>query len=180
MFKLISLFFILISMKSYALFLFNPYVGKSSGDFNYADNKGGYTALHGGAHMAYQNEIYTLGIDMSYNQYDFAKNYLNRNQKHYKGWDWGLLAGIATQGMRIWAVANLNSIRMPQGDNGYYFGNTYKFGIGFRVAGDIFLNLEYLKNTFNESEVNNGVTTDLANNIKLEATMISISVPTYN
>lgn len=162
------------------MFLFNPYIGKSSGNFEYGENKGDYSAFHGGVHAAYQNTIYTLGADLSYNEYNFARNYLNRNQKYYKGWDWGLLAGISTQGMRLWAVANLNSIRMPQGDNGYYFGNTYKFGVGLKVAGDVFINLEYLKNTFTESEINNGVTTKLNTNIKLEAIMVSISVPTYH
>lgn len=169
----------LISLNSHALFLFNPYVGKSSGDFKVGSSEGGLSTTHAGFHAAYQGAIYTLGFDFSYNVHNFAKNFQSANQKYYKGWEWGLLAGISTVGFRFWVASNLSSMRMHARSNGFYFGNNFKVGLGVRVAGDVFLNIESLSNTFDENEIGNGPTNSLTTDIEMNSVMISISVPTY-
>lgn len=177
--KIIFLIVLFISMSSHASFLFNPYVGKSSGDFKVGSSEGGLSSSHAGFHAAYQDTIFTLGFDFSYNVHNFAKNFLNANQKYYKGWEWGVLAGISTVGFRIWIASNLSSMRMSAGNNGLYFGHSYKVGLGVRVVGDVFLNIESISNTFDENEIGNGPTNSLNTDIEMNSIMVSISVPTY-
>jgi hypothetical protein len=178
--KKVLLLLVFFSIKAHALFLLNPYLGSGPGEFTVgSSNKGATSSTNAGAHLAYQEGIYTLGLDVSYTKYNFAKNFLNARQKYYNGYDWGLIAGVASQGFRVWAVADLSSMRMSTGSDGFYFGRTYKFGFGIKVVGDVFVNIESIKTTFNENEINNETTNKLSSNIKINTILISVSIPSY-
>lgn len=179
--KFLVIFFlsISISQSAYALFLFNPYIGKSLGDYEESVNTGDLETTHFGMHLAWQDGFFTLGLDVSYMINEFETPFLGYNDDELKSWDYGLLIGMGTEKFRIWTSISLNSLEMENDIDGFYFGSGFRAGLGIKVAGDVFLNIEFVKNIYDESEVADGLTNDIQNNIKTESTMLSISVPTY-
>ncbi|MGK0366957.1 MAG: hypothetical protein ACI9QD_000088 [Thermoproteota archaeon] len=173
---LLSVFF---THSAQALFLFNPYVGKSYGEFEHGTDTGDIETSHYGMHLAFQDKRFTIGLDLSYMVNSFDRDFLSANQTYYKSYDYGVLIGFATDGMRLWGVLSLNSMEFEKNRNGFYFGEAYRFGIGFKVAGDVFLNIEKVRNIYTEKESGNGETTTIGTFIKTDSIMISISVPSY-
>lgn len=162
-----------------ASFLFSPYGGIQNLEFNENNRTGDVKGQRVGAHLGWQYFYFTIGLDVNYQFNEIDKGFRGSSSENYKGYAFGPFIGIGTNGVRMWVGARLTSLEMENSIDGYYFGEAYFLGMGFRVLNPLFLNIEYIKNTYDEQEIDDGETTSLSNSIKFDGLFVSVSLPFY-
>jgi hypothetical protein len=177
--KYILIAFTLISFKAHALFLFEPQVGYGAGTFynNNTRSDGVFRAYSFGAKLAYADELWLLGLDTRVMDQRYDTGYVDDRGDEYLAMDIGWITGIHLGTTRIWYSFGTTGMQMEDGSDGFYYGNYDKWGFSWRYMQNIFLNLEIIRQNYDEFEISNQATQDLSGELENRTILISVSFP---
>jgi hypothetical protein len=175
--SLIGLLFI-ISFNAQALFLFEPYLGYGNGSFkNITEDTGSFKSLSAGSRLAYVDPLFMIGVDVRAMKQNYEANYVDVNNDDYLAMDINWLLGFHFGTLRLWYSFGTSGIQMEDGQDGFYYGNNDKWGLSYRFSRNVYINLEVIRQTYDEYEISNKSTEDLSSDLENRTFLLSLSFP---
>lgn len=171
------LFFILIvhSPLVHSKFLLEPSFKVTNGRYYTSNNKGSLTGETINLNTGYIGEYIFAGFSIEKGHYKYSEKI--ENATSFNGGGIGTFLGFHfLNRFKIWTNYLNSSLEPTNQTSRRYFGQFVSFGIGYRLFGNVVLNIESFKNQFTQIEDDKtGKTSGLSENIKTVGQSVSLS-----